>query len=275
MFRYTGLYRRPHDDGRITMSNKKAVQKQFGRSADAYVESEGHRKGKDLEKLIALAAITGDETALDVATGGGHTANALAPLVRRVVALDLTPEMLAAAKAFIEGNGHDNVDFVQGDAEAMPFPDGSFDIVACRIAPHHFPHVERFIAEVHRVLKPGGQFLLDDNVAPEDDESDAFYNTLEKKRDYSHYRAWKKSEWLRMLEAHGFIVQEWHRFEKTFRFDAWCDRMKLPKAEKEALNEWIGQAPDPIKRAFRIEIKDNRVVSFQGEAMIAKAVKRG
>ena len=150
------------------MDIKKDVQQQFGKSAASYVSSPIHKDGKDLLKMVEMATVTGEEHLLDIATGGGHTANAFAPLVKKVTAIDLTAEMLEAAENFIKGNGHQNVEFVQGDAEKLPFSDESFDIVTCRIAPHHFPNVDIFIKEVHRVLKPQGQFLLDDNVVPEE-----------------------------------------------------------------------------------------------------------
>ena len=255
------------------MTIKSDVQNQFGRNAESYVESALHKSGKDLATLIELTEVSGSEHALDVATGGGHTANALAPRVGRVIAYDLTQAMLDAAKKFIRQNGHLNVDFVKGDAEDMPFNNETFDIVTCRIAPHHFPNINRFIGEVYRVLKPGGQFLLDDNVAPENNACDEFYNTIEKRRDYSHYRAWKKTEWLRMLELQGFTIQEWHRFEKTFIFDNWCERMNVPAETQRALNDDIIEAPDYIKQKFNVMTTGNQVRSFQGEAIVLKATK--
>lgn len=256
------------------MDIKKDVQQQFGKNAESYVTSSIHKKGKDLQRLLEIAAINGGEELLDVATGGGHTANAFAPSVKKVTAIDLTEEMLIAAEKFISGNGHDNVNFVKGDAENLPFPSESFDIVTCRIAPHHFPNVGRFIEEVHRVLKFNGQFLLDDNVTPEDDELDQFYNTIEKIRDYSHFRAWKKTEWLRMLELSGFEIIEWHRFEKNFRFEPWCNRMNMTEKDKESLSQFILGATQKIKNKFRIIIEDNLVKSFRGEAIVLKAIKK-
>ncbi|WP_449537609.1 class I SAM-dependent methyltransferase [Ferdinandcohnia sp. Marseille-Q9671] len=256
------------------MDTKKDVMKQFGKSADFYVTSDIHRKGGDLQTLVAMARATGSEEALDVATGGGHTANALAPLVKKVTALDLTPEMLAVAENFIKGNGRINVEFVEGDAEKLPFADKVFEIVTCRIAPHHFPNIEKFISEVYRVLKNGGQFLLDDNVVPELDEYDQFYNSIEKKRDYSHFRAWKKSEWLQMLESEGFEIQELYRFDKQFMFASWCERMRLSETEKIELNAYMLQASDKVKQKFRIEASDGQIISFFGEAVLIKATKR-
>lgn len=256
------------------MDIKKDVQQQFGKNAGSYVSSPIHKDGKDLVKMTEIAKLTGQEVLLDIATGGGHTANAFAPLVNKILALDITAEMLAAAKKFIKNNGHQNVEYIQGDAEQLPFNDDSFDIVTCRIAPHHFPNVDSFIKEVHRVLKPGGQFLLDDNVVPESDEFDQFYNTIEKIRDYSHFRAWKKSEWLQKLEESGLEVFEWHRFEKTFHFESWCMNMKLSDSEKTHLTKFILESCQKIKDKFRIVIQDEKIISFVGEAIILKAVKR-
>ncbi|MGN7940297.1 hypothetical protein [Metabacillus sp. 22489] len=114
--------------------------------------------------------------------------------------------------------------------------------------------------------------LLIDNVVPEDNDLDQFYNYIEKTRDYSHFRAWKKSEWIQMLELSGFEIVEWHRFVKTFQFDTWCNRMNLPQEEKNALNKYIANASEKIKTKFKIVIENNQVISFQGEAIIVKAV---
>jgi ubiquinone/menaquinone biosynthesis C-methylase UbiE len=256
------------------MDIKKDVQQQFGKSADSYVSSTIHKDGNDLQKLLEMAMTTGEEELLDVATGGGHAANAFASCVKKVTALDLTPEMLAAAQKYILGNGHQNVEFIIGDAEVLPFSEGVFDIVTCRIAPHHFPNVNKFVDEVHRVLKPSGQFLLDDNVVPEEEDYDLFYNTIEKWRDYSHFRAWKKSEWLRMLEISGFEIFEWHRFEKTFHYEPWCNRMNLPEDEKDKLTQFILSASPKVKEKFKIIIRDNQIISFVGEAVLLRAIKR-
>jgi ubiquinone/menaquinone biosynthesis C-methylase UbiE len=255
------------------MDTKKSVQHQFGRSAQDYVESALHKSGKDLDILVKMAELTGEEKVLDVATGGGHTANALAPYSKEVVALDLTPEMLKAAERFVTSNGHLHVKFVQGDAEKMPFGESSFDVVTCRIAPHHFPDIKAFVSEVARLLKPGGLFLLDDNVAPEKDEWDTFYNKVEKWRDPSHYRAHKKTEWLKLIEENGFEIEQTLGLHKTFLFDSWFDRMKLAKEEKVRLSEFMLNAGADIKQKFRFTIQDQKLQSFVGESFIMKARK--
>jgi ubiquinone/menaquinone biosynthesis C-methylase UbiE len=255
------------------MDTKESVQHQFGRSAQDYVESALHKSGKDLDILVKMAELTGKEKVLDVATGGGHTANAFAPFSKEVVALDLTPEMLEAAERFVASNGHTNVTFIQGDAEKMPFGEDSFDVVTCRIAPHHFPDIQAFVSEAARLLKPGGLFLLDDNVAPELDEWDFFYNKVEKWRDPSHYRAHKKTEWLKLIEGNGFEIEQTVGLHKTFLFDSWFDRMKLPEEEKEKLSKFMLKASPDIHHKFRFKIQDQKLQSFVGEAFIIKARK--
>ncbi|MFC3883949.1 class I SAM-dependent methyltransferase [Bacillus songklensis] len=255
------------------MSNKENVVSQFGKNAGKYVKSKGHAKGQDLTVLLEIVKENKNGHLLDIATGGGHVANTLAPLFEKVVALDLTPKMLEKAKEFIEGNGHTNVSFVQGDAESLPFHDKTFDTVSCRIAPHHFSHVERFAGEVYRVLKENGLFLLVDNVAPEIDEYDQFYNDVEKKRDPSHYRAYKKTEWISLLEQKGFRIESFSVFKKKFLFEVWCEMMALPEKDKTELNEYMISSSQDMIKFFSIDIKDNQVQSFQGEAMLLVARK--
>lgn len=255
------------------MDIKQDVVTQFGKSAEKYVSSSIHAKGNDLKMMIDISNASKDSILLDVATGGGHTANGFAPLVKKVIAVDLTEKMLMTAKNFIEGNGHKNVEFVQGDAEALPFEDNIFDFVTCRIAVHHFPNLREFIKEVQRVLKPNGHFLLIDNVAPETEEYDKFYNSIEKLRDHSHFRAWKKSEWLKFLEEENFIIEAMLRHEKTFDYIDWCERMNMADNDRSLLDEIILEASDEIKRHFNIHEENQQIKEFTGESVLIKAKK--
>src|ERR1700730_8256949 len=122
-----------------TAEDKKAhVQDYFSRTAQSYVASVSHSSGQDLRRLIEIGEWDTQQVALDIATGGGHTALAVAPHVKHITVSDLTPTMLAAARSFLEKQGFTNGDFQVADAEALPFPDASFERATCRIAPHHF-----------------------------------------------------------------------------------------------------------------------------------------
>ncbi len=163
------------------MSKEELVKKQFGSNADKYVNSKIHAKGLDLQYVVQQVESRHNNRLLDVATGGGHVANMLAPMFEEVVALDLTEQMLEKAKVFIKQNGHENVSFVAGNAEDLPFAAHFFDTITCRIAAHHFTNPAQFIYEVNRTLKDNGLFILIDNVSPENNEYDTFYNFIEKK----------------------------------------------------------------------------------------------
>ncbi|MEI5907092.1 class I SAM-dependent methyltransferase [Bacillus spongiae] len=256
------------------MDIKKKVQEQFGQFAGNYVTSEIHAKGEDLHTLIALSGVKPKDVVLDIATGGGHVANGIAPFAKKVVALDLTEKMLKEAERFIRQNGYENVEFIKGDAEKLPFPSKTFSAVTCRIAPHHFPNVNDFVLESYRVLKDGGTFLLIDNVVPEQNELDIFYNEIEKKRDPSHFRAWKKTEWLTMIERVGFEVEQLTSFWKMFTFESWFARMGLPVQEKRELEQYMLSASPETRNYYRVKEENGRVVSFQGKSVLIKAKKR-
>lgn len=224
-------------------SAKDAVRRQYGSVGDAYVKSTGHATGSDLDRMVALAQPTPQETLLDIATGGGHVARVFAPHVASVVATDLTPEILEhAAKAFA-GWGIGNVTTAVADAEALPFDAGTFDIVTCRIAPHHFPDPASFVREVACVLRPGGRFVLVDSTVPEGEDGTLF-NRFEKRRDPSHVRSLTVGEWTALLERAGFSVQAVESFTKRHDFADWTSRSRTSAEDREELARMIVSAPD-------------------------------
>ncbi|MEI2618921.1 MAG: methyltransferase domain-containing protein [Thermomicrobiales bacterium] len=262
------------DDNEQSIDHKDRVRHQFGRTAQDYVTSERHRSGRDLDRLVELADPTPGDDALDIATGGGHTALALAPHVHHVVASDLTPEMLRAAEGFIHGEkGIENVSFEIAEAEHLPFDDASFDIVSCRIAPHHFDDVRAFCLEVARVLRPGGRFVLIDSLAPEDDELDAFINEVEWRRDTTHVRAYKLSEWRSFIEEAGLVIDAIEPFQRRYEYESWTGRSRMTEAAKDELEQLILTAPDRILEAFAIDIDEGAIQSLDDNKLLLRARK--
>ena len=203
--------------------NKTLVQEQFGKTAASYLTSTPHAKGASLERLIALTAPQKDWRALDIATGGGHVAYIFAPHVARVWATDITQEMLDLVRAEAHKRGLANIRTAYAKAEALPFEDASFDLVTCRIAPHHFDSIQDFLAEVQRVLKPNGIFALVDNVVPGGSVGD-YVNAFERFRDPSHLRAWTMEEWRDALKRAGFAIQHEEQIYKKMEFKSWAAR---------------------------------------------------
>jgi ubiquinone/menaquinone biosynthesis C-methylase UbiE len=181
----------------------------FGERAAYYTTSASHTDPQVLARVIELSAPQADWLALDVATGTGHTAFALAPSVARVVGTDLTPEMLAEGEKLAHERGIPNVRFCLADVHALPFDDATFDLVTCRRAAHHFSDIVRALQEMKRVLRRegAGRLVIDDRSVPEDDFVDACMNELDRLHDESHVRQYRPSQWERMLAQAGFVVE--------------------------------------------------------------------
>lgn len=227
---------------------KSLSQARYARYADGYVTSETHAKGSDLDRLIAIAKPQPHWEMLDIATGGGHTALKFAPFVKRVTATDLTAPMLEKAKAFIVGGQRaGNVVFRQADAEDLPFDGGQFDLVTCRIAPHHFPNAAVFVKECARVLKPGGMLMLQDHVMPMDDQAARYVDQFERRRDPSHHRAFNAAEWQAMFEAAAIQVEYAEEYIKRHDFLDWARRQGNDKRTISALIQMVDDAP-PIAK---------------------------
>jgi ubiquinone/menaquinone biosynthesis C-methylase UbiE len=214
--------RRPWLSGTEPM-NKTLVQEQFGKTAASYLTSTPHAKGASLERLVTLTAPQKNWRALDIATGGGHVAYTFAPHVERMWATDITQEMLDLVRAEAQKRGLTNIRTAYAKAEALPFEDASFDLVTCRIAPHHFDSIPDFLTEVHRVLKQSGVLAVVDNVVPTGRVGD-YVNAFERFRDPSHLRSWTMEEWRAALKIAGFTIQHEEQIYKKMEFKSWAAR---------------------------------------------------
>ncbi|MDW8327009.1 MAG: class I SAM-dependent methyltransferase [Anaerolineales bacterium] len=226
------------------------VRRQFGMHAQNYVASADHAQGESLERMLALLPFAPAWRALDVATGGGHTALAIAPFVREVVAGDVTAEMLVAARRFLQSRGVSNVTFGQTEAGNLPFANGAFDLVTCRLAAHHFPQAAQFVRESARVLRPGGWFALIDNVTPPDAHAARHINAFEKLRDPSHVWEYAASDWEAFCLAAGLTLHHVEHYRKLLDFELWCDRLSVPLRTREQLRVMLWHAPAVAREAL-------------------------
>jgi ubiquinone/menaquinone biosynthesis C-methylase UbiE len=230
------------------------VEKQFGAAASDYATSTVHARGESLARLVELVAPRKRWRALDVATGAGHTALALAPHVAKVTASDITAAMLAEAKKLAKARGLGNVKTVDAKAEDLPFPDMSFDLVTCRLAAHHFTDVAAFAAEAYRVLMPNGLLAVVDNISPDQEIFPALsaedtkawtqtYNAFEKLRDPSHGHCLSLTAWREVLGTAGFDIVAAEHMDQDIEFGPWLTRMRCDDATVARLRTLLHERP--------------------------------
>lgn len=235
----------------------RAAQSYFSDKAEAYRRSRSHGNRADLDRMVTLLAPRPGERALDVATGGGHTALALAEAGAWTLATDATRAMLAEWPPLPRA---------VCDAERLPFRRASFDIVASRIAPHHFPDITLFAQEAARVLRPGGRLYVFDLATPSDDQAAAaLIDHVERLRDPSHGHSWSSAEWSHALSKAGFAARRLEETTSTFDLEPWIERARMPPEKEAELRRTLrdrpaetlggyGLTPEGRMRVLRVEL---------------------
>ncbi len=197
--------------------------------AQAYRDAVEHREGEDLDLLVEWAETRDGLTVLDVATGGGHVARRLREAGCTVVTVDPAP-----------GMGAD----VVARAEDLPFQDGSFDVVTCRIAAHHFEDIRQAVAEMARVSER--LLVIEDNVFRGEHVEEA-----ERLRDPTHVRSYSEDEWKEMLTEAGFEVEQVEFFARRQSFEAWLARVDTPPRIAERIRDLLAAEIEDGMLGFR------------------------
>ena len=249
-------------------SSKTTVCNQFGAVADAYATSEIHARGESLAILVEYVEPHPSWSVLDVATGAGHTALAMASHVLRVVATDLTPQMVAKTAELATARALDNLEAACADAEQLPFASASFDLVTCRLAFHHFRRPVEAVREWVRVLKPGGVLGFTDNVSVSDPLATRYYNAYETLRDPSHHWVFPLADLRAMLAAAGLQMWQVRQLSKAFEFHSWADRQRVSPATKARLLHMMHHLPPALRPLLSPHWADGTLYFTLWEAVI-------
>jgi ubiquinone/menaquinone biosynthesis C-methylase UbiE len=233
------------------------VRARFAPVAANYAKAAFHTSSERLREVLELAQPRPTDLALDVATGTGNTALALAPFVRRVFGLDLTREMLAHARRLTGERSVVNAEWVLGDASRLPFADESFDLYTVRAAPHHFTDFEGFLSEALRVLKPGAAAAFVDCAAPA--AAREVLHEVEMRRDPSHVRSLTVSEWTDRIERAGFKVEVASTRELDWDFEDWMGNMAVEPALAADLARVIESAEGEARGQLHPERRDGKL----------------
>jgi ubiquinone/menaquinone biosynthesis C-methylase UbiE len=232
------------------------VLRQFDPRAGAYLTSAVHAGGPDLDqarRLVGAALPAAKAVALDAGCGAGHLAFTLAPLVAQVVAADPAPSMLATVQAAARDRGLANVETRQAQAESLPFADASFCLVASRYSAHHWRDVPAALAQLRRVVKPGGWLLMIDLLGGATPLIDTHLQAVELLRDPSHVRDYTAGEWRRMIAEAGFDLIEAQSWPIRLDFVPWVERMRTPAPSIAVIRTLQREAPQEVREALAIE----------------------
>jgi len=239
----------------------------FGARAAAYVASAVHASGGDLDRMAEAVAHDAPARLLDIGTGGGHVAYALAPHAGAVVAVDPAQGMLDAVAAEAGRRGLATITTVRAPAERLPFSDAAFDAVASRFSAHHWGSLAQGLAEARRVCRPGGLALFADIVAPPTALCDTHLQAVELLRDPSHVRDYSLAQWTTHLAHAGFAVTAIYPMRLRMDFTAWTARMDTPPDLQAAIRTVQHSAPAEVRDHFAIEADG----SFTIDSMLIEA----
>jgi SAM-dependent methyltransferase len=203
--------------------------------AEAYRESQEHREGWDLDLIVEWAAGAG--TALDVASGGGHVARRLREAGIEVVSSDPAPGMAPD---------------VVCPAEDLPFADASFDVVACRLAAHHFQNIQAGVGEMARVASD--LVLVVDNLRMSEADEEA-----NRVRDPSHVRNYSEEEWHALFAGAGLDVVEARTRERRIELEPWLERTGCTGEDAARVRELVAERMEGGRlRLDRIALKGRK-----------------
>jgi len=250
-----------------------AAQQQFDRQSERYGKGHVLSDISDVKDALARLECLKPGLALDVATGAGHTGLYLASIGWQVILADISTAMLERASATARERGL-RVDTRQHAAETLPYPDGAFDLVTCRVAAHHFSDPPAFVRETARVLKPGGAFLLiDGSIEDGQPVAEEWAHNVEKLRDPSHHRLLSPGTWTKLCQAAGLraVFSELQPFKQP-DLNWYFETANTTPENRAAVLELILKAPPEARILFRLGEEDGKIVWWWQRPVLA-AVK--
>lgn len=248
--------------------NQDKVLKNFGKRAAEYRLSSTHGNPTDLDRMNNLINPQPDEIALDVATGGGHTAIALAKCVKNVVAIDITQEMLAEAQKAASLQGLSNITFQAEDVHCLTVTDEQFDIVSSRFAVHHFFDVKKALQEMCRVLKPEGKLYILDCSVFDGDETEREINRLELLRDSSHQFSYSPRLWLQLLKELPLTIEQTSLLREQYELPQWFDRMGTSQDNRDEIFKILRTLSEESKVHY--PFGDDYITTYRFEILATK-----
>lgn len=241
------------------MEHNRVIRKEFSKQAGSFGDIGLTLSSQDiLDWIVDLLPLDKEFRVLDVAAGTGHLSRAIAPHVREVVAIDITPEMLEQAREETTRKGLNNISFEEGNAEELPYEEDHFDLVVSRLAIHHFEKPVIQLREMVRVCKPNHRIGVIDLLSPEDKKIAKTYNHLERLRDPSHTMALSKKQMTKILRDVGIAVEKMEVRDIEVDFQKWVQMTRTkPEIVEKLKEELMKDIGDGSKTGMRPFIKNS------------------
>jgi len=227
----------------VPPSYEESIRAEFTHQAKSFGTSAAMTSTQTLGALIGLVPEGSRARWIDVACGPGVISRAMASRVGSVKGVDLTPAMVEEAERRAHEEGIGNVGFGLADATALDFPDASFDGAITRLSLHHIPAPGRVVAEMARVVRPGGWILLSDIAADEDGEAAAWREEIERLRDPSHWACQTPARLRRMGVAAGLEIEREELVQVDIDFDDWLGRGSAGPGGAELIGQLLKEQP--------------------------------
>lgn len=234
---------------------EESIRAEFTHQSESFARNEVATKAETLGALVELVPEDPRASWLEVACGPAAISRALAPRVGRVHGVDLTPAMVGKATAEAAAVGLDNARFSLGDATALEFADGSFDGAVIRFSLHHIPAPWRVVAEMARVVRPGGWVVVSDFIADPDREVYAAVEEIERLRDPSHWSCLTAEQLRTIGEGLGLELESEQLIPFDLDYGDWLRRGSGGPAAGELIEQLLGRLPEG-SGCFRIVESD-------------------
>jgi ubiquinone/menaquinone biosynthesis C-methylase UbiE len=246
------------------MPEASAIRREFDARATSYAMWPELVRGGTRDRVLERLEPVADETLLDLGSGPGAMARAAGPFVRRVVLCDLSPAMLRVAATEARRAERLVPPGVAGDAHALPFRDGSFDLVACRHAARLFGSPAGAAREIARVLRRGGRVAVCDVMATGEPGVDRVVLALEEMLAPCPVRLLAPAAWGDLFAAAGLRV-DWTD-QPLAELDAGrslldaCARCGVSQDACDAARRMLLDAPAGVKTALGVLAHGSDVV---------------
>lgn len=238
-----------------------AAREQFGKQSHRYGKGHILENVDDVAQAVEKMGLPEHAEVLDVACGAGHTGLYLASLGHSVTLADIAQPMLDRATELATERGL-VVKTQRHTAEALPYPDASFDLVTCRVAAHHFSSPGAFVHESARVLKPGGYLLvIDGSVEDHQPEAEEWLHWVEKYRDPSHGGFLTPHRWSELSSASGLEVLSCSLIPfKQPDLNWYFETAATSPENREKVLDLVRNAPPQARQLFKLGEEEGRIV---------------